>query len=303
MKKIMCPSCNEIIDYDGHDSRIYCPHCFKNISIEQSSKHLANHVLKHSELGNKMLFEATEYQKARNHFQLVLNVYDDDFDAAKGLVLSTILMSTIRTSFINEAKEELIRYKKALKVNKLTIEDVSKFIKKVNDYLDEYVSTLRNRLSHNNHFYEELGRELYLKALNDVIGFKEVIMSFYFSSRSLPLNGELDKDTLKKQIDDLKKKASKKYAVESNPLHKLDSDVYETKIEDVIFKDVRNLYNNKTRIFFANMISLFMVIIGVFLIFYFPTKLLIGVPIAGLFALTSIVLLIAQLVVDHKLNQ
>ena len=303
MKKIMCPCCDEIIDYDGSDARIYCPHCFKNISIEQSLKHLANYVSKHSEIGNTMLFEASEYKKARSHFQLVLNVYDDDFDAAKGLILSTILMSTVRSSFIAEAKEEMIRYKDALKVNKLNIEEVTNFIKKVNDYLDEYVTVLKMRLSLNNHFYEEIGKQLYLNALKDVIAFKEVILSFYFSSRSLPLNGQLDKATLKKQIDELKTKLARKYPLESNPLHKLDSDVNETRVEDTIYRDVRKLYQSKTKIFFANIASLLLLFVGIFLIFYFPGKLLIGVPIAGFFALISIALLICQLIVDHKLNQ
>lgn len=303
MKKIMCPSCDKVVDATDFNDKLYCPHCFKNISVEQGRKHLDSFIFKHLNLGRKMLNEASEYKKARENFMLVLEVIDDDVEASEGLVLSTLLMSTVRTSFVKEANEELIRYKNVLKAHKYTIDRTADFVDKLNSYLDEYVLTLEKRLSDGNRFYETKGKELYFKALDDVIHFKKTILNLYFEERKLSLSGSLNEEKLKKDIANLSKKRKAYYYIETSPLHLLDTDVKECYISDQIFKDVRRYYKLTNRLLITSLISSFFFVLGIILIFALPKKLIIGVTFAGIFGLLTIVLFIIEVIYQKKLTQ
>lgn len=303
MKKILCPSCNNIIEVENETEKLYCPHCFKNISFESGRKHLSNYVSRNFELARRMLNEATDYAKARTYYQNVLDIYQDDVEASQGLIVSTILLSTVRTSYIKEATNEILRYKNTLKVNKLTIDNSQKFIEKIDGYVDEYISTLSKRLSNNRTFYEKEGKELYLHAVKDGIRFKETLLSIFFSERAFPLKCAVNKTTLKKDIEKLKNRLNSPYSIESNPLNLLHTDVEEAYIPDIIFKDSKKLYQSRNRLMISNIITFFLFGLGVFLIFYMPNRLLIGVPIASFFALVSLILFIIQIVVQRKLNR
>lgn len=303
MKKILCPSCDQIIEVENETEKLYCPHCFKYISFESGKRHLSSYVTRNFELARRMLYEATEYAKARNYYQNILDVYQDDVEAAEGLIVSTILLSTVRVSYLKEANDELLRYKLTLKVNKLTLENSQKFVEEIDGYVDEYVKTLAKRLSNNHRFYEKEGKELYLKAVKDAIRFKESLITIFFSDRALAIKCKVNKTTLKKDIEKLKARLNGTYHVESNPLNLLHTDIEEAYIPDTIFRDCRKLYKSKNTLMVWNLITFFLSGVGIFLIFYYSSFLLIGVPIASFFGLISLVLLIIQIVVQKKLNR
>src|SRR5574344_556232 len=226
MKKILCPLCGEIINVEDDKETIYCPKCFKNLSVEQGQKHLGLFVQKHFNLATSELYEATEYKKAAKDFQKVLDIIPDDFEAAEGLVLSTIMMSTIRSTHIKEAMHELQRYQDTLSISSVAIEKSGIFVKRVNEYLDQYHDVLKHRLMNkDNRFYEVKGEQIFKKVVQEIIDFKMVLIEAYFKSRKLPVKSNVTKEKLNKDIASLQKELTIDYAVESSPFHLLFTDV------------------------------------------------------------------------------
>ncbi len=303
MRKIRCSYCGEIFNVDDDKEIVYCPKCYKDLNVNYSVKNLSNYIAKHFSNAITELNESTEYQKAVNNFQAVLDIYPNDIDAIKGLILSSLLCSTIRKSYINESLHNLIRYKDKIQINNLSIEDTLEFAQKINNYLDLYIDTMKKRLSNDGHFYEEKGLFLYKKALKDVIDFKGVLIDFFFTNRKLPHDEVLSKKKIEKQIKFLKEELNKNVAVETNPLYRLDTDVKECYILDTIFPDNRKLFKQKTSFLILFLVFFFIMVIGIILIFVLPKKLLIGVPLTSIGFVCSLLFLIIDIFIVKKLSQ
>ena len=303
MRKVRCSYCGEIFSVEEEKETIYCPKCFKELSFKQAKKNLGSYIGRTFNNALIELNEATEYENAAKHFQIVLDVYPNDVGAAKGLVISTLLMSTVRQSYIKESLDNLNRYKDTLEINNLSLEDTYKFVDKINDYLKLYVTTLKQRLSDDNHFYEQKGYDIYINAVNDVIDYENSLINLYFSKRKLPHEPSLNKEIIENNIKILKKELKNKYSIETSPLHKLDSEVKECYIEDIIFADNSHLFKLKNNYLICFISFFLLFIIGIILIFALPNRLLIGVPITcvGLFLATLFFLL--DINVIKKLSQ
>lgn len=303
MKKIRCSYCGEIFDVDEDKEIVYCPKCYKDLNVNSSLKNLSNYVSKHFSNALLELNEATEYQKAVQNFQIVLDIYPNDIDAIKGLILSSLLSSTIRKSFIKESLHNLIRYKDKLEINNLSIENILEFVKKINDYLDQYIKVMKERLSSDDHFYEEKGLLLYKNALKDVIDYKEVLVDTFFKNRKLPHNEIINKKKIEQQIKSLKDEYKLNIAVETNPLYRLDTDIKECYIDDNVFPNNKKLFKQKTTFLVLFLIFFLIMVIGIILIFVLPNRLLIGVPLTSIGFICSLIFLLIDILIVKKLSQ
>lgn len=301
MRKIRCQFCGEIFEVEDDAVNIYCPKCFKYMSSSSGQKNLGVYVSKAFNQATIDLYESTEYLKARNNFQAVLDIIPNDKDAAEGLVLSTLLSSTLRKPLIKESLNELIRYQDALKIGQISIDRASSFIVKINDYLDLYTKTLRERLFDKDHFFEEKGKNLYLEAVKDVSLYKSMLIELYLKERILPTKFHLTKEDLENQIYILKLEEKANYTVESNLLHQLDSDVKEIRIDDIVFKDNRKAYKNRHISLIMAIISIAIFVTGIILIFLMPNRLLIGVPTLLIGLLLSFIFVIIDIFNKKKL--
>ena len=303
MSKVRCSYCGEIFECDDNNQVIYCPKCFKQLSLSSAKKNLGNFVSKHLSKASIELNEQKDFLSASKDFQIVLDVYPNDFDAAKGLVLSTLYCSTVRKPFIQESLDNLIRYKNALEINNISFETIINFVKELNSSLDLYLSTLKKRLSKDDYFYEENGLKLYLQSLKVSIIYKEQLIDLYFSNRKIPLSENINKSILEKQIKTLKEELKKEYHVESNPLYLLNTNIKECYIEDIVYKDNKKLFRNKKTFLILFIVFFVLFIAGVCLIFALPNRLAIGVHIASVGFISSFIFLLIDILIVKKISQ
>lgn len=303
MIKIKCPYCGEIIETDTTDDKLYCPKCFKNISIEQGKKHLSTYISKNLELAKKELNVSTEYEKAYDDFTKVIEVVADDYDAATGLVLSSLLISTVRINNLKKSMEELSKYQDILQFNQIDIEHTVHFVILINDYLNIYVDTLYERLSNKGHFYEEKGKDIYITAVNDAINYKRMLIDLYLSKRKISNKYPISETSLNNEIDKLESKKNEHYKIKHNPLHLLDVDIKECRIKDIVFKDVRKVYKNRNVSLVWAIIFLAIFAAGISLIFSLPKRLLIGVPVCAFGFIGSLIFLIVFFTNRNKLSK
>lgn len=303
MSKVRCSYCGEIFDCDDSNQIIYCPKCFKELSLLSSKKNLGSYVAKHLSTALIELNEEKDYSSALKDFQIVLDVYPTDFDAAKGLVLSSLYCSTVRKSFIQESLDNLIRYKNALEINNVSFETIINFVKELNSSLDIYLSTLKKRLSKDDYFYEDNGLKLYLQSVKISILYKQQLIDLYFLNRKIPLSENINKSILEKQIKALKDELKIEYHIESNPLYLLNTNVKECYIEDTIFNDNKKLFKSKKTFLILFIIFFILFIVGIILIFVLPNRLAIGVPVASVGFLNSFIFLLIDILIVKKISQ
>jgi len=302
MHKLLCPTCNHVIETDQEEFT-YCPNCFKKVSIEQGERNLSIFVSRHLYLGKVELKQATEYKKAIEDYKKVLEVEPTNFEASEGVVFASLYSSTLREPHLKDANELLIQYKDTLRIQSMNFERSVEFIEKLNSDLVYYKDEVTKRLKGDEGFYEEDGLKLYKSIVNDLIAFKETIVDLYFSDRKFPSKSSLTKESLLLDIKNLKNELKTKYSVESNPLHKLNTSVDETYIRDDIFKDNRELYKKRNSAIRFIFYTLSLMIVGIILIFALPSKLLIGVPIASVGLIGFITSIIIGVIRKNKLNR
>ena len=291
MKKIVCEYCEEIIEVEDKEETIYCPKCFKEVNVKLAEKRLPIFKDKRFELANTQLNVATEYEKAAQGYKKVLEIEPENFEAIRGLILATLYQSTIRESHIKSTHEIFKSYKSLLE---LLPEDFDDFINKVNDEVNYYVGELKDRLIDYDHFYEEEGKKLFYETSEEIIDFKKTLVN--------NVNSKEDKSKIQKEINELRELLKKDFYVESSPFHVLNTTSKEAYIPNTVFKDVRKAFKQRKRFRALFIASFGLMIVGILLIFILSSYLVIGVPIASLGFILTLVFGITYLGIERKLN-
>lgn len=302
MIKIMCPSCDELLEVNETQEKLYCTKCFKNISIEQGKKYLVNYINKHTSLAFRYLNVATEYKKAREEFEKVVKLVSGDPTIIEGLIKSTLLMSTLRHSYISESLNYLNQYYDVLQHDIFSNNKRLIFIEEINQYLNTYIKTLEERLMDEDRFYELEGKNIYLKVIDEVKEYKQRIIDLYFINRNFTVKSSLTRARLEKDLNILTHKKNINYGIQSSPFHLLNTSVVECYINDQIFLDNRKLYKSRNIIIVWSLILFLIQCIGIMFIFLLPKRLLIGVPIAVIGFIGTITLLIIRIFIQKKLK-
>jgi len=300
-KKIVCAVCGEIIEIDTNEETTYCPKCSKLINVAQGEKYLSMLVVRYFNFGMHYLNITTEYEKAVESFKKVLEYNSNELESIHALAISLVSASTTRNSRLLESLDVLKQYKDKINVTNYNIESVIEFLKKIISLLDLYKTSLENNLMERSLFYEEKGREIYIKALNDILEYKTFLKETYYTKRRYSSDSSISLDSLNVSIEIIKTQLSKEYKVMGHPEKMLDSLEETTLIPDRIFKDNLKLYKKRKKVIVAEIISLVCFVIGIILIFALPKKLAIGIPTTGFFLLTSIILIIVSKSLKKKL--
>lgn len=300
-KKIVCAVCGEIIEIDTDEETTYCPKCSKLINVAQGEKYLSMLVVRYYNFGMYYLNITTEYDKAVDSFKKVLEYCPSEIESIHALAISLICSSTTRYSKIPDSLEILKQYKEYINITNYNIESAINFLKKVNEVLNKYKNGLENNLMSGEIFYEEKGKELYLKTLNDILEYKTFLKDVYYQKRRYSSDSSISLNALEESIEIVKNQLTKDYQVMPHPEKMLDSINEDTSINERIFKNNFSLYKKRKRVIAFIIMSLICLIVGVILIFALPKKLAIGVPITLFFLLTSIVLIIVSKVLKNKL--
>ena len=291
MKKIVCEYCEEIIEVGDNEETIYCPKCFKEVNVKLAEKRLPLFKDKRFELANTQLNVATEYEKAAQGFKKVLEIEPENLEAIRGLIISTLYQSTIRKSHIKDTHEIFKSYKSLLE---LLPDDFDDFINKVNDEINYYLGELQDRLIDYDHFYEDEGKKLFYSTSEEIIDFKKTLVN--------NVNSKEDKSKIQKEINELRDLLKKDLYVESSPFHVLNTSSKEAYIPDVVFKDVRKAFKQRKRFRALFIASFGLMVVGILLIFILSSYLIIGVPIASLGFILTLVFGITYLGIERKLN-
>ena len=291
MKKIVCEYCEEIIEVGDNEETIYCPKCFKEVNVKLAEKRLPLFKDKRFELANTQLNVATEYEKAAQGFKKVLEIEPENFEAIRGLIISTLYQSTIRKSHIKDTHEIFKSYKSLLE---LLPDDFDDFINKVNDEINYYLGELQDRLIDYDHFYEDEGKKLFYSTSEEIIDFKKTLVN--------NVNSKEDKSKIQKEINELRDLLKKDLYVESSPFHVLNTSSKEAYIPDIVFKDVRKAFKQRKRFRALFIASFGLMVVGILLIFILSSYLIIGVPIASLGFILTLVFGITYLGIERKLN-
>lgn len=289
-KKIVCAVCGEIIEVDTNEETTYCPKCSKLINIAQGEKYLSMLIIKNYNFGMHYLNITTEYEKAADSFRKVLEYDPTEIDSIQALAISLICCSTVRYSKIQDSLEALKKYRENINITNYNIDTAVTFLQKVFTLLNQYKTTLENYLMGGTLFYEEKGKNLYIKALNDILEYKLFLKEVYYGKRRYSSDSLISLKTLDESIEILKVQLSKDYQVMGHPEKMLDSINESTSIPERVYKNNFKLYKKRRKIIGAEIISYLCLFVGIVLIFALPKKLAIGIPTSGFFLLTSIVL-------------
>ena len=290
-KKIVCAVCGEIIEIETKEETTYCPKCSKLINVAQGEKYLSMLVVRYHNFGMHYLNITTEYEKAVESFKKVLEYDPNELESIHALAISLICSSTTRYSKLQNSLDVLKKYKDKINISNYNIESVMNFLKKVFSLLDQYKTTLENYLMNGGLFYEEKGKELYIKALNDILEYKLFLKDVYYAKRRYASDSEISISSLNESIEIIKTQLAGEHVVMGHPEKMLDSINEDTSIPERIFKNNFELYKKRKTIIGFEIISLLCLLIGIILIFALPKKLAIGIPITIFFFLTSLILI------------
>lgn len=300
-KKIVCAVCGEIIEIETNEETTYCPKCSKLINVAQGEKYLSMLVVRYHNFGMHYLNITTEYEKAVESFKKVLEYDPNELESIHALAISLICSSTTRYSKLQNSLDVLKQYKDKINISNYNIESVMNFLKKVFSLLDQYKTTLENYLMNGGLFYEEKGKELYIKALNDILEYKLFLKDVYYAKRRYTSDSKISISSLNESIEIIKTQLASEYVVMGHPEKMLDSINEDTSIPERIFKNNFGLYKKRKTIISFEIISLLCLLVGIILIFALPKKLAIGIPVSGFFLLTSIILIIVNKSLKKKL--
>ena len=300
-KKIVCAVCGEIIEIETKEETTYCPKCSKLINVAQGEKYLSMLVVRYHNFGMHYLNITTEYEKAVESFKKVLEYDPNELESIHALAISLICSSTTRYSKLQNSLDVLKQYKDKINISNYNIESVMNFLKKVFSLLDQYKTTLENYLMNGGLFYEEKGKELYIKALNDILEYKLFLKDVYYAKRRYTSDSKISISSLNESIEIIKTQLASEYVVMGHPEKMLDSINEDTSIPERIFKNNFGLYKKRKTIIGFEIISLLCLLVGIILIFALPKKLAIGIPVSGFFLLTSIILIIVNKSLKKKL--
>lgn len=300
-KKIVCAVCGEIIEIETNEETTYCPKCSKLINVAQGEKYLSMLVVRYHNFGMHYLNITTEYEKAVESFKKVLEYDPNELESIHALAISLICSSTTRYSKLQNSLDVLKQYKDKINISNYNIESVMNFLKKVFSLLDQYKTTLENYLMNGGLFYEEKGKELYIKALNDILEYKLFLKDVYYAKRRYTSDSKISISSLNESIEIIKTQLASEYVVMGHPEKMLDSINEDTSIPERIFKNNFGLYKKRKTIIGFEIISLLCLLVGIILIFALPKKLAIGIPVSGFFLLTSIILIIVNKSLKKKL--
>lgn len=300
-KKIVCAVCGEIIEIETKEETTYCPKCSKLINVAQGEKYLSMLVVRYHNFGMHYLNITTEYEKAAESFKKVLEYDPNELESIHALAISLICSSTTRYSKLQNSLDVLKQYKDKINISNYNIESVMNFLKKVFSLLDQYKTTLENYLMNGGLFYEEKGKELYIKALNDILEYKLFLKDVYYAKRRYTSDSKISISSLNESIEIIKTQLASEYVVMGHPEKMLDSINEDTSIPERIFKNNFGLYKKRKTIIGFEIISLLCLLVGIILIFALPKKLAIGIPVSGFFLLTSIILIIVNKSLKKKL--
>lgn len=300
-KKIVCAVCGEIIEIETNEETTYCPKCSKLINVAQGEKYLSMLVVRYHNFGMHYLNITTEYEKAVESFKKVLEYDPNELESIHALAISLICSSTTRYSKLQNSLDVLKQYKDKINISNYNIESVMNFLKKVFSLLDQYKTTLENYLMNGGLFYEEKGKELYIKALNDILEYKLFLKDVYYAKRRYTSDSKISISSLNESIEIIKTQLASEYVVMGHPEKMLDSINEDTSIPERIFKNNFGLYKKRKTIIGFEIISLLCLLVGIILIFALPKKLAIGIPVSGFFLLTSIIFIIVNKSLKKKL--
>lgn len=292
-RKIICPSCKEVIEADSDFYSLYCPVCSKQFRFEKGKYLFDKKYSKFKKRAHHKLFQTFDYQSAFSDYHELFLMDESQYKALLGLLISSIKSSTVRISNIHFCIETLRKYFDILYVNKKNAETIYSSFYIINNDLDEYLLILKERLSNKNIFFEEEGLKLYLTAVKDIISFKELyVLMINKFNLEIKLPHIDTKEDIELSILSLTQIVDQNFAInphQSGAQFLANKESSDIGVTELVFPNKNKLFRNYRFYFYTMIVSLFIALVGVALIFIFPSKLLIGVPIASVFLIILII--------------
>lgn len=299
-KTLVCPFCRSLITLEGDEEVIKCPSCGRSLGVQQAERLASLLVVRNNNAADTALYVSGDYRKAKEAYENVLALEEDSPEAAKGLILATIFLSTLHESHLKEALKVLEERREIIAGGEGGATRAADLSKAVTKGTDKYLSALRGRTSENGVFVGEKERDFYLEALRDVIALREALIRDVLTSQAL-LELKKSREDLESEIADLRREAAKKYSVDESG--KLRETLKEEGVpaSEEIFPDRRKLYRKKNAAVAVLSVAGSVLGLGIVLILALWSRYIIGLSIAAVGAVFTLAAYIAYRSLKSKL--
>ncbi len=178
--KAYCPQCHkerskgDPILVNPDDKTAICPDCLTEFKTKQGIKLFKDHIALLLHDAFYTLEQINDYDRAYQKFAYIIEIDPDCCTAREGRIISLIYLSTFKYSQIKNAKimfeKDLFQYLKNRPTKLLP------FIKRVDETLNVYQSTIYNKLSSGGLFYSLDGLRIYYREAHDILDFKNYLL-------------------------------------------------------------------------------------------------------------------------------
>lgn len=107
MQKLVCKHCKKLVEYDGTDKIISCPHCGKKINVAKESAQF-NEVYRQTVIdAYNQLIVIKNYKKAYKYYLRAHEYNPENVDLIFGTVTSLIHLTSLKKSYMDEVYQFL----------------------------------------------------------------------------------------------------------------------------------------------------------------------------------------------------
>lgn len=145
MRKVVCPSCNELVEIEEDQTIAECPHCKESHEVKSYYKNTENFINVLLMNANKYVENAYSYEEAYKCYKTVLELVPEHLDSILGMEICLLKTSSLKNNvfdkFINEFNSHEINLEKTTYIR------LGHFFEQTIDTIFKYQNSIINFLA------------------------------------------------------------------------------------------------------------------------------------------------------------
>lgn len=140
MKKVICPSCNELVEIDENETIATCPHCEASAEVKTYYKTTESYINALLVNANKYVDNAYSYEEAYKCYKRVLELVPEHLDSILGMEICLLKTSSLKKNVFNEFINEFNSHE--INLEKSTYIRLGHFFEQTIDTIFKYQSNI-----------------------------------------------------------------------------------------------------------------------------------------------------------------